>query len=145
MIPGLKNAKIVRHGVMHRNTYINAPKLLKNTYQLISNENIYFAGQLSGVEGYIESCSSGLLAGINVALKIKSYCQVEPSSQTLIGAIVNYITNRSHSNFQPMKSNFGICSHEPNIAKNLKKQFFAEKSSELINKLKDYLDETIFR
>ena len=145
LIPGLENANIVRYGVMHRNTFINAPKLLKNTYQLIENEDIFFAGQISGVEGYIESCASGMLAAFNMALKLKSQDMITPTSKTIIGSMANYITNASQKNFQPMNANFGICEFDPNINKAQKKQAYYETSIELINDMKVYLDGTIFK
>jgi len=108
LIPGLENAEFVRYGVMHRNTYINSPNLLTNTYCLKSNKNIYFAGQITGVEGYVESASSGLVAGINAAMAYLGKNQVEFSLNTAHGALANYISDDSVKNFQPMNVNFGI-------------------------------------
>ncbi len=108
LIPGLENAEFVRYGVMHRNTYINSPKLLDNTYRLKSNENLYFAGQITGVEGYIESTSSGFVAGINAAAQCRGSSRIAFPPNTAIGALSNYIADGSIRNFQPMNVNFGI-------------------------------------
>ncbi len=108
LIPGLENAEFVRYGVMHRNTYINSPRLLDNTYRLKSNENLYFAGQITGVEGYIESTSSGFVAGINAAAQCMGKGKIVFPPNTSIGALSNYISDGSIRNFQPMNVNFGI-------------------------------------
>ncbi len=108
LIPGLENAEFVRYGVMHRNTYINSPKLLDNTYRLKNNENMYFAGQITGVEGYIESTSSGFVAGINAAAQCRGGERIVFPPNTAIGALSNYISDGSIRNFQPMNVNFGI-------------------------------------
>ena len=108
MIPGLENAEFVRYGVMHRNTYIQAPKVLDRFYRMREHEKIFFAGQITGVEGYVESASSGIMAGFNMARMIKGEKLFEPSSKTCIGALPLYITNESIGNFQPMNANFGI-------------------------------------
>ena len=110
LIPGLENAEFVKYGVMHRNTFINSPELLDNTYNLKKDPNIYFAGQITGVEGYVESIASGLVSGINACLNFKSgkiKCKAEFPSETVIGALANYIST-SNKNFQPMNANFGI-------------------------------------
>ena len=107
MIPGLENAEFVKYGVMHRNTYINSSKLLDKTYNLKTNKNIYFAGQISGVEGYVESISSGLVAGINAAKKYKNDIKVVFDGRTMIGALAKYISTENQK-FQPMNANFGI-------------------------------------
>ncbi|NJD02834.1 MAG: methylenetetrahydrofolate--tRNA-(uracil(54)-C(5))-methyltransferase (FADH(2)-oxidizing) TrmFO [Ruminiclostridium sp.] len=108
MIPGLENAEFVRYGVMHRNTYLNSPKLLDNTYSLKSHSGIYFAGQITGVEGYIESASSGMMAGINAANQILGSGKTVFSSKTATGALANYVSDPAIRNFQPMNVNFGI-------------------------------------
>ncbi|MBQ2890911.1 MAG: methylenetetrahydrofolate--tRNA-(uracil(54)-C(5))-methyltransferase (FADH(2)-oxidizing) TrmFO [Clostridia bacterium] len=108
MIPGLENAEFVRYGVMHRNTYINSPDLLTNTYSMRKYPKIYFAGQITGVEGYIESASSGMVAGINIARKLLGKEEVVFSNRTALGALSNYISTGSVANFQPMNVNFGI-------------------------------------
>ena len=108
MIPGLKNAEFVRYGVMHRNTYINSPELLTERYNLISCPKLYFAGQITGVEGYIESAASGMMAGIYAAAELCGV-QCEPlDRKTALGALAGYISNRGITDFQPMNVNFGI-------------------------------------
>ena len=107
MIPGLENAEFAKYGVMHRNTFINSTKLLDRTYQLKKNKNIYFAGQITGVEGYVESISSGLVAGINAVKQLKQEEKIEFSEYTMIGALAQYIST-SNEKFQPMNANFGI-------------------------------------
>ncbi len=107
LIPGLQNAEFVRYGVMHRNTYINSTKLLNATYQFKENPNIYFAGQITGVEGYVESISSGLVAGINAMNQILGKNQIIFSRETITGALADYISSPKDS-FTPMNANFGI-------------------------------------
>lgn len=108
LIPGLKNAEFVRYGVMHRNTFMNSPKLLDATYMLINKNNLYFAGQMTGVEGYVESASSGLVAGLNAAMRYLERNPVIFPSTTAIGALGNYISDKTVKNFQPMNVNFGL-------------------------------------
>ena len=108
MIPALKNAEFVRYGVMHRNTFLNSPDLLDKYYRLKSNEKIYFAGQITGVEGYVESASSGLLAGINLSRVLNGDEPIDFTSKTAIGALSNYVSNPTVNDFQPMNVNFGI-------------------------------------
>ena len=107
MIPGLENAEFAKYGVMHRNTFINSTKLLDRTYQLKKNKNIYFAGQITGVEGYVESISSGLVAGINAVKQLRQEEKVEFSEYTMIGALAQYIS-MPNEKFQPMNANYGI-------------------------------------
>ena len=109
MIPGLQNANFVKYGVMHKNTYINSPELLDETYNLKANKNIYFAGQIAGVEGYVESISSGMVVALNIANKIKGGTKekIEFTEETIIGSIAKYISSEN-KNFQPMNANFGI-------------------------------------
>ena len=108
MIPGLENAEFVRYGVMHRNTFINSPKLLDSVYRLKNKPNIYFAGQITGVEGYVESASSGLVAGINVSMDILKKDNVIFPTTTAIGGLSHYISDKNIQNFQPMNVNFGL-------------------------------------
>lgn len=108
MIPGLENAEFVRYGVMHRNTFINSPKVLNKNLSLKKNNNIFFAGQLSGVEGYMESAASGIIAGINAVRHLKGEEPLILPEFTMIGALLNYICDESVTNFQPMGANFGI-------------------------------------
>lgn len=107
LIPGLENAEFVKYGVMHRNTYINSTKLLDETYNLKLNNNIFFAGQITGVEGYVESISSGLVAAINACQKYTGNSKVTFSETTIIGALAKYISTENEK-FQPMNANFGI-------------------------------------
>ena len=108
MIPGLENAEFVRYGVMHRNTYINSPKLLTANYNMKKFPKTYFAGQITGVEGYIESAGSGMWAGISAAHSILGKEAPHLSSKTALGALANYISNPATTDFQPMNVNFGI-------------------------------------
>lgn len=107
MIPGLQNAEFVKYGVMHRNTYINSPQILNNVYQMKDNENVFFAGQITGVEGYVESIASGLLAGINAVRYMKNKGKIVFPVETMIGALTDYISTPNEK-FQPMNANFGI-------------------------------------
>ena len=108
MIPGLENAEFVRYGVMHRNTIIDAPRVINRYYQMKKYEKVFFAGQITGVEGYVESASSGILAGCNLARLMKGKPMFEPSSKTAIGSLPLYITNEAIEKLQPMNANFGI-------------------------------------
>lgn len=108
MIPGLDNAEFLRYGVMHRNTYLNSPKLLSADYSLMRFPDIFFAGQMTGVEGYIESTSSGWLAGVNAARRALGLEPAVPEKKTVIGALAGYVSDRTVTNFQPMNANFGI-------------------------------------
>lgn len=108
MIPGLENAEFVRYGVMHRNTYINSPAVLDRYYRMKKYPKVFFAGQITGVEGYVESASSGILAGYNMSKLIKGEKMLEPNPKTCIGALALYISNPSNTNLQPMNANFGI-------------------------------------
>ena len=107
MIPGLQNAEFVKYGVMHRNTYINSTTLLDDTYNLKSNTNIFFAGQITGVEGYVESISSGMVAAINACEKYNNLEKIRFPETTMIGALAKYISTENNK-FQPMNANFGI-------------------------------------
>lgn len=108
MIPGLENAEIVRYGVMHRNSYMDSPNLLEQTYATKANPNLFFAGQMTGVEGYVESAASGLVAGINAAQRFKDKEEIIFPNTTAIGALPYYITHSDSKHFQPMNVNFGI-------------------------------------
>ncbi|MED0959488.1 methylenetetrahydrofolate--tRNA-(uracil(54)-C(5))-methyltransferase (FADH(2)-oxidizing) TrmFO [Bacillus cereus] len=108
LIPGLENAEIVRYGVMHRNTFINSPNLLRPTYQYKQRDDLFFAGQMTGVEGYVESAASGLLAGINAARLVQGEEPVVLPPVTAMGSMANYITATNAKNFQPMNANFGL-------------------------------------
>ncbi|THB61471.1 FADH(2)-oxidizing methylenetetrahydrofolate--tRNA-(uracil(54)-C(5))-methyltransferase TrmFO [Vagococcus silagei] len=125
MIPGLENAEIVRYGVMHRNTFMNSPELLNATYQTRKNENIFFAGQMTGVEGYVESAASGLLAGINAARLALGKEVVTFPVETAIGGMANYITHTSAKHFQPMNVNFGLFPELPERIRDKKTRYEA--------------------
>ena len=124
MIPGIENAEFVKYGVMHRNTYINSPSLLDATYNFRKNNNIYFAGQITGVEGYVESISSGLVAGINAGLKYNGLKEKIYDNQTMIGALAKYISTENKK-FQPMNANYGILPELPAKIKDKKERYSA--------------------
>ena len=136
LIPGLENAEFLRYGVMHRNTFINSGDLLDETYNLRKNKNIYFAGQITGVEGYVESIASGLVAGINAARAYKNEGKIVFGDKTVIGALAKYISV-SNDNFQPMNANFGILQglDEDIKDKKLKYNKMADRSLEELNKI----------
>ena len=108
MIPALRNAEFVRYGVMHRNTFLDSPRLLDATYALKSEPRIRFAGQMTGVEGYVESCASGFLVGVETARRLKGQVPIDFPQETAIGALGLYVSNRTVGSFQPMNINFGI-------------------------------------
>lgn len=108
MIPGLENAQFVRYGVMHRNSFLNSPTLLNSDFSLRTKPNLFFAGQITGVEGYMESASSGIIAGINAVRKAEGKDSFVPNDVTMIGALCDYISDDSVKNFQPMGANFGV-------------------------------------
>ncbi len=130
LIPGLESAEFERYGVMHRNTFINSPKLLDNTFKLKKNDSLYFAGQITGVEGYIESTASGFVAGLNVAAKCLNKEKITFPANTAIGALSNYISDVSVKNFQPMNANFGLFSDVDTSIRDKKKRNYeiAQKS-----------------
>ena len=137
MIPGLENANIVRYGVMHRNTYLNSPQLLEKTYKLKEEKNIYFAGQMTGVEGYVESAASGIVAALN-ALYNQEDKQIIFPTETMIGAMANYIVDNTSKNFQPMNANFGIIKPLPERIKDKKEKYerYANRSLEILENFK---------
>jgi methylenetetrahydrofolate--tRNA-(uracil-5-)-methyltransferase len=108
LIPGLEHAEIVRYGVMHRNTFINSPKSLLPTYQFNGRSTLFFAGQMTGVEGYVESAASGLLAGMNAARMAQGLSCITLPAETTLGSLAHYITNADAKHFQPMNANFGL-------------------------------------
>ena len=108
MIPGLENAQFVRYGVMHRNSFLNSPTLLNSDFSLRTKPNLFFAGQITGVEGYMESASSGIIAGLNAVRKAEGKDSFVPNDVTMIGALCDYISDESVKNFQPMGANFGV-------------------------------------
>jgi methylenetetrahydrofolate--tRNA-(uracil-5-)-methyltransferase len=108
MIPGLENAEFLRYGSIHRNTFLNAPALLNQTLQLRSHENIFFAGQITGVEGYVESTAMGLLAGIFAGHLLSGHKSIPPPDVTAMGALLGHLVHSDSSRFQPMNINFGL-------------------------------------
>jgi len=142
MIPALRNAEFVRYGVMHRNTYLNSPGLLDRHYALISDPRISFAGQMTGVEGYVESCASGLLVGIETARRLKGLTPADFPQETAIGALGLYISGGSVSgNFQPMNINFGIIAPLPYRVKGKrnKNEAISARSLEIIERMREEL------
>ncbi len=140
MIPGLENAEFVKYGVMHRNTYINSPMLLDKYYRMRKHPKIYFAGQITGVEGYVESASSGIMAGYNLAAVLCGRTAPEPSPQTASGALALYISNSANTKFQPMNANFGIIQGLDTRVKNKQERYrlIAERALGVIsNRIKD--------
>lgn len=122
MIPGLENAEFVRYGVMHRNTFINSPKLLEPTYQFKHRTSLFFAGQMTGVEGYVESAASGLIAGINAARLAKGESCLTFPRETALGGMAHYITTADSKHFQPMNANFGLFPPLPERIRNKKEK-----------------------
>lgn len=125
MIPGLENAEIVRYGVMHRNTFMNSPELLEPTYQSRKRSNLFFAGQMTGVEGYVESAASGMVAGINAAKMAKGEELLTFPRETAVGSMAYYITHTAGKHFQPMNANFGIFPELPAKIKDKKERYTA--------------------
>ena len=134
MIPGLENCEIVRYGVMHRNTYIQGPKVLNKYYQTLKRNDLFFAGQITGVEGYLESASSGMVAGINMARLIEGKDLIDFTRDTSIGALANYVSV-PNSNFIPMNANFCLVNELYGVKKKERKEMYATRSLELIDKL----------
>lgn len=138
MIPGLENAQFVRYGVMHRNSYICSPRHLLNTYQLKEFMEVFMAGQITGVEGYVESAQSGMVAGINMARLLEGKNPLKFPQETVMGALVNYITNASEEDFQPMKANFGILPElETKVKKKQRKEAYANRAIATMEKFID--------
>lgn len=125
MIPGLENAEFLRYGVMHRNSFMNSPELLRPTYQSKKRDDLFFAGQMTGVEGYVESAGSGLVAGINAARLAKGEELIEFPHETAIGSMAYYITHAEGKHFQPMNANFGLLPELPERIKDKKSRYEA--------------------
>ncbi len=145
-IPGLENANIVRYGVMHANTFINSPQILNKYLQTKKYKNIFFAGQLTGVEGYCESIATGLLAAINMDLYIKNKQMITLSNNTMLGALTDYITYSEHKKFQPINSNWGIINELSEESGKIKDKKYkntlrSQRATEEIQKLKDNIKE----
>ena len=138
MIPGLENAVITRYGVMHRNSYLCSPKLLRTTYQLNTRDDLFFAGQMCGVEGYVESAGSGLIAGMNMARLMQGKKPLEMPPTCMIGAMAHYITHADKSYFQPMNANFGIMKLIEAVKKKDRKEAMGKQALQVIS---DMLEE----
>lgn len=139
MIPALKNAEFFRYGVMHRNTFIDSPRLLNNDFSFRTNTNLFFAGQISGVEGYMESAASGLMAGINSVLRLRNSESFVLPNTTMIGALSSYISDSSVIKFQPMGANFGILPPMNVQIKNKQERYkaLAERSISILDEFKE--------
>lgn len=142
LIPALKNAEFLRFGVMHRNTFINAPTILNKYYQVKSNPNLFVAGQLSGVEGYVESIASGLVCALNMDKFLKGQNLIDFTSYTMIGALANYISSASPKHFQPMGSNMGILIGSTERIKD-KKEKYKKLSDIALQKIDDIIKNNI--
>ncbi|MBE6674863.1 MAG: methylenetetrahydrofolate--tRNA-(uracil(54)-C(5))-methyltransferase (FADH(2)-oxidizing) TrmFO [Ruminococcaceae bacterium] len=140
LIPGLENATFLRYGVMHRNTYLDSPKYLTHFYSLKKNSNIYFAGQMTGVEGYIESASSGFVAGVNASRRARGLEELDFTDKSVIGALSHFVNNGGFSgNFQPMNANFGIVApleYKVKGGKKARNEEIAKRALSTINELK---------
>lgn len=137
MFPALKNADFVRYGVMHRNTFIDSPRLLNGDFSLRSNPYLFFGGQITGVEGYMESAASGLMAGVNLARRLKGEDTVVLPKDTMIGALSRYISDASVDNFQPMGANFGVLPPLPDKIKD-KQERYMQLANRGMNSLKEF-------
>ena len=136
MIPGLENAEFYRYGVMHRNTYLDSPGFLTNTYSVVGCDRLFFAGQMTGVEGYIESASSGFVAGINAAAVALGEEKTVFPPETMIGALARHVCEGEMSGFQPMNANFGIIEpfpREMKIKKRFRNEAYANRSIDIIS------------
>lgn len=140
LIPGLENLKITRYGVMHRNSYLSSPIVLKETYQSKKRDDLFFAGQLTGVEGYVESCASGLIAGINMALYMQGKEPICFGNTCVMGSQAYYITHCDAKHFQPMNANFGIMHLNEKCKKHERKEKFASQALARIAQIKDEVD-----
>jgi len=138
-LPALKNAEFLRYGTMHKNTYINFPKVLNKDFNMKTHKNIFFAGQLSGVEGYVESIASGLVAGLNMFMQLNNHNFIEFGNNTLIGALQNYLCNSNCYNFQPMSVNMGLLSHIAPKTKN-KGEKNSQIATQAVNNMKNVID-----
>lgn len=137
LIPALSHAEFVRYGVMHQNTFINSPQLLKPNLEFKTLKGVFLAGQLSGTEGYIESAASGIVAALNAFAWLKNYLEVTLPPTTALGSLLAYITNPELKNFQPMHANFGLM---PSIGKRLlKRERYQACAERAIQDLKAYL------
>ena len=141
MIPGLENAEFLRYGQMHRNTFIYSPKLLKPSLQFHNRDNLYFAGQITGIEGYIGNIASGLLAGVNAARGLAGEQPLMLPRETMLGSLCHYITHADGKDFQPMKANFGIVPKFEDTVRRNKRQRAAAYAARSLEALDTYLEE----
>ena len=142
MIPGLANAEFLRYGVMHRNTYLRSPGMLSFDYSMVSRPNLFFAGQMTGVEGYVESASSGFVAGVNAAMRALLKDSVRFPRETIIGSLADYVSSSISASFQPMNANFGIIaplSYKVKGGKKARNAEYAKRSLEIISDLAQQL------
>ncbi|MBP3853630.1 MAG: methylenetetrahydrofolate--tRNA-(uracil(54)-C(5))-methyltransferase (FADH(2)-oxidizing) TrmFO, partial [Erysipelotrichaceae bacterium] len=137
MIPGLEQCKITRYGVMHRNSFINSPLVLKETYQSKQREDLFFAGQLTGVEGYVESCASGCIAGINMSRLLQGKEPVVFGNTCVMGSQAHYITHCDPKHFQPMNANFGLVHLEQPCKKRERKEKMAQQALQRMEQIKE--------
>ena len=138
LIPGLENVEIVRYGVMHRNTFINSPKVLQATYQFRTRPDLFFAGQMTGVEGYVESAASGLVAGINAARLVTGKEPVEFPHETSMGSMARYITTTNAKTFQPMNANFGLFPELP-VKIRGKKERYEQQANRALETIRNFM------
>ncbi len=138
MIPGLQHAEFMRYGVMHRNTFLNAPQVLNQDFSFKQNPNLFFAGQITGVEGYMESASSGILAGINAVNRKHGASALILPKETMMGALSDHVANSVSKNFQPMGANFGVL---PALSEHIKdkKERYAALAQRSLNLLEQYV------
>ena len=139
-IPALKNVEVVRHGQMHRNTYINSPQVLNNNYEFIKYPNLFIAGQISGVEGYVESCASGLYAALSMFQYLNGDIKYKLKDETMIGAMANYISDPHITKLTPMNANFGIMKSDFTGPKKEKREYMANKALDIVDKYKKDLE-----
>lgn len=140
LIPGLENAVITRYGVMHRNSYLCAPKVLRATYQLNTRDDLFFAGQMCGVEGYVESAGSGLIAGMNMARLLNGKKPMIMPPTCMIGAMAHYITHADKNYFQPMNANFGIMQLMETVKKKERKEAMARQALQVVSSMLEEMD-----
>jgi len=132
-IPGLEDARFLRYGAVHRNTYFNAPRILLPSFQLKKEKRIFLAGQLTGTEGYVEAIMGGLISGINAFLLLEGYTPIVPPKETMMGALIHYITNADERFFEPMNANFGLFVGAPkNLRGREKRRYFVERARKVL-------------
>ena len=141
MIPGLEQAEFLRYGAIHRNTFINAPTLLQPTFQFRTREDLYFAGQITGVEGYVPSTASGWLAGVNAARMVRGHTPIAMPRETMLGALASHICNADAAGFQPMNANFGLLPPIPKDGKSSKRERREQQGLRCLAALDEFLDQ----